>query len=149
MIWDKSMDLVEAHIQARLCWLEKQLLLFLSQRVMVMNTNIALSTLREVLFSWNTGICQQPFSRILRRQDYSSNQVARRLSAQCWKYRMIRSKHFASINKDFMLVSMIIHSDWSYECNSGRSEMSLAATMQIRIQVCIAAGVSAGKMSGL
>ena len=32
------------------------------QRVMVMNTNIALSILREVLFSWNTGICQQPFS---------------------------------------------------------------------------------------
>jgi len=57
------MDLIEAQIQAGLCWLEKQLLLFfVFQVVMVMNINIGLSSLREVLFSWNTGICQQSFS---------------------------------------------------------------------------------------
>ena len=78
---------------------------FVFQGVMVKNTSIVLSTLREVLFSWNTGIGQQPFSWILKRQVYSSNQVARWLSAQCWKYKLIRNKHFANISKNFLFAS--------------------------------------------
>jgi hypothetical protein len=44
---------------------------------------------------------------------------------------------------------MIIHTDRIYECDTGRSEMSLAATAQSRIQVWTAPGASGDKLSGL
>ena len=44
---------------------------------------------------------------------------------------------------------MVIHNDWGYECNSGRSEMSLAANMQSRIRVWTEKGASDGELSGL